>query len=58
MGVVAQAVMGGEQVAIVSAESSLESSLVSGSLGVILTPSPFVSVANVSHNSVNLISCV
>ena len=55
---VAQAVMGGEQVAIVSAESSLESSLVSGSLGVILTPSPFVSVANVSHNSVNLISCV
>ena len=38
MGVVAQAVMGGEQVAIVSAESSLESSHVPVSLGVILNP--------------------
>ena len=54
----AQAVMGGEQVAIVNGVKSRVQPHVPVSLGVVLNPSPFVSVANASHNTVNLISCV
>lgn len=55
----AQAVMGGERVTTVSAENkSRVQPQVPVSLGSFQIPHSFVSVASVSHNSVDLVSCV